>query len=441
MGRPLRVLVVEDNQDDVVLLQHALHRGGYEITCAVVETPAAMRAALESQAWDVITSDHGMPRFSAPAALALAKEIRPDVPFIIISGEIDLNLAVSLMRNGAQNYIQKRELAQVVPAIERELRDAELRRERQQVDKALIESQENYHRLFDHAPLGIFQSTPEGKPISINPAFANMFGYDSPEDAMHSIQNAGIDLFADPNRRAEIIRLIVENPDLRTFENEYRRKDGSTFVGNLNGIIEDITVRKRSEEQIEILNSNLNRLAHMDEMTGIHNRRSLLLLAEHEFNVAMRYRPPLSILFFDIDFFKQINDTYGHLIGDQALKQIVQIACAEIRSADVIGRYGGDEFIVILPQTNAAEALPLAERIRTQIAAMRMEPEKGQPSLTISIGIAQTFPILPDSGDIPQASSDTMENLIKRADQALYAAKQAGRNQTMIYDPDKVGTR
>jgi diguanylate cyclase (GGDEF)-like protein len=203
----------------------------------------------------------------------------------------------------------------------------------------------------------------------------------------------------------------------------------------------DITARKKSEELIGLLNSDLDRLAHMDEMTGINNHRSLLILAEHEFSVAMRYRSPLSMLFFDIDFFKQINDTFGHSIGDQALKQIVKIACAEIRSADLIGRYGGDEFIVILPQTSVPEALPLAERIRAQVAAMRMDTDSGQLTLTISIGIAQTMPIVLDSEESPQTPSDTVENLLQRADRAMYAAKQAGRNRTMIYDPEKMGAK
>ena len=110
-----------------------------------------MRAALESHSWDVITSDHSMPRFSAPAALALAKELCPDVPFIILSGEIDLNLAVSLMRGGAKDYIQKRELVRLVPAIERELKEAELRRERQSVDAALVESDKRFREVLENS--------------------------------------------------------------------------------------------------------------------------------------------------------------------------------------------------------------------------------------------------------------------------------------------------
>ena len=122
MNQPLSLLIVEDSQDDVDLLLHVMRDGGYDVAYEVVDAPAAMRAALERQDWDVITSDHSMPHFSAPAALALAKEIRPEAPFIVVSGKINPNLAVALMKDGAQDYIQKRELARMAPAIARELR-------------------------------------------------------------------------------------------------------------------------------------------------------------------------------------------------------------------------------------------------------------------------------------------------------------------------------
>lgn len=136
---------------------------------------------------------------------------------------------------------------------------------RKKAEEALRKSEEQYRRLFERASLGIFQSTPEGKAILVNPSFARMFGYDSPKDVMQSIENVTTDLFIDPNRRAEIIRLMAEQPDLRTFENLYRRKDGSSFIGSLNtmpirdsdgrlvcieGIIEDITKRKQADEEL-----------------------------------------------------------------------------------------------------------------------------------------------------------------------------------------------
>jgi diguanylate cyclase (GGDEF)-like protein len=172
-------------------------------------------------------------------------------------------------------------------------------------------------------------------------------------------------------------------------------------------------------------------LASIDGLTGINNHRSLLKLAEREFDVAMRYQPPLSMMFFDIDNFKRINDTYGHAMGDEALKLTIQAVCGKLRSADLIGRYGGDEFVILLPQTTAQDALPLAERIHASIAAMRLETERGPLTLTISIGIAQSI------HDASQ--SDTVEELLQRADLALYSAKQAGKNCTMIFDADAAG--
>jgi two-component system, NarL family, sensor histidine kinase UhpB len=121
-----------------------------------------MRSALQSQELDVITSDHAMPQFSAPADLA--KEIRPAVPFIIVSGEMDLNLAVSLMRSGARDCIQKQELQLLIQTIERELREVALRRERKQVDETLRESRAILQAAMDHSPAGIaIADAPDGK--------------------------------------------------------------------------------------------------------------------------------------------------------------------------------------------------------------------------------------------------------------------------------------
>jgi PAS domain S-box-containing protein len=182
MSQPLRILIVDDSDDDASLLQYTLRHGGFEVSCAVVETPAAMRSALENQNWDVITSDHAMPHFSATAALKLAKELRPDLPFIIVSGEIDLNLAVSLMRGGAKDYIQKRELVRLVPVIERELSESELRRGRRQAETALLISETRYRRLFETAQDGILiLDANTGQVTDVNPFLISMLGYSKEE--------------------------------------------------------------------------------------------------------------------------------------------------------------------------------------------------------------------------------------------------------------------
>jgi diguanylate cyclase (GGDEF)-like protein len=164
-------------------------------------------------------------------------------------------------------------------------------------------------------------------------------------------------------------------------------------------------------------------LAHTDALTGIYNRRYLYQLAGREFDIAMRYQHPLSVIMFDIDHFKNINDTFGHMAGDHILQQVTGIARAELRSADVIGRYGGEEFVIILPMTNAKQAYSLAERIRKKVEALRIQPDKADASVTLSIGISEIY---------HAAQNKSVDHLIRSADEAMYDAKHAGRNCTRI---------
>ena len=140
MGQEIRILIVDDSEDDAFFITKCLQSGGYEVVSERVDTAEAMRVALTEQDWDFITSDHAMPQFDARGTLEVGKEIRPDLPFIIISGEIDINLAVSLMKAGAQDYIQKREIIRLIPVVARILVESELLREKQQLDKDLLNS-------------------------------------------------------------------------------------------------------------------------------------------------------------------------------------------------------------------------------------------------------------------------------------------------------------
>lgn len=208
---------------------------------------------------------------------------------------------------------------------------------------------------------------------------------------------------------------------------------------NINDINQDESELRRAYSALKIAHrelqesfARLQHLARIDELTGVNNRRSLVEFMEREFNLAMRYRTPLSVVMFDIDNFKQINDCFGHLVGDQVLQCLTHVVHAKLRSADVIGRYGGDEFVILCPQTIAQEAMPVAERIHSSSSSIRVKTEKDPPTITISIGIAQTvFSSVPGPN-----KSDTLEDLLRRADQALYAAKKAGKNRTVIFDSE-----
>ncbi len=230
-------------------------------------------------------------------------------------------------------------------------------------------------------------------------------------------------------------------------EVENKRKNGSLYFeeetitpmfdeqGNIKHFIAiklDITKRRQMEAHLRLAKEELQaafeheqQLARIDALTGVNNRRYLYKLAEHEFDVAMRYQQPLSVIMFDLDHFKNINDAFGHAIGDRMLERVAQVARAQLRDADLIGRYGGEEFVVLLPVTNAQQAYLLAERIRAGAAEIRIETGDGSSATaTLSIGIAEAL-------RAPQDKS--VEDAIRRADEAMYAAKKAGRNRSVIF--------
>ncbi len=164
--------------------------------------------------------------------------------------------------------------------------------------------------------------------------------------------------------------------------------------------------------------AEVQRLAVTDELTGAHNRRHLFELAEQEFRQATRYQRPLSAIMFDIDRFKDINDRYGHAIGDRVLSWVADHCRSVIRSADVWGRYGGEEFAVVLPETTLEGARELAERLRRLVADTPISTARGPVPVTISLGVAELQPTMRD-----------VHALIDRADAAMYFAKRTGRNR------------
>ncbi|WP_243371081.1 diguanylate cyclase [Geotalea sp. SG265] len=165
----------------------------------------------------------------------------------------------------------------------------------------------------------------------------------------------------------------------------------------------------------------LKRLASTDELTGLNNRRHILARLEEEFERSIRLDQPLCVIMLDLDFFKKINDTWGHPFGDHVLKWVANRMNEVVRAYDIIGRIGGEEFVIISPGTTLDEALVLAERLRETIEQETIEHGEISITLTVSAGI-----VLMDKGDI------TSDDLIRRADAALYRAKQAGRNRVAI---------
>lgn len=225
---PLRLLMVEDSDLDAAMLLHELGQGGYKVTSQRVDTLQAMQVALEEGQWDIITSDHSMPTFSAPAALKLAKKLSPEVPFIIVSGEIDLNLAVSLLKAGAHDYIQKHELIRLIPSIQRELEEVKLRIKQRQTEEARRVSEEKFYKAFQNSPDCInLNRISDGMYLAVNAGFERLSGYSS-EDAL-GVSNAVLSLSAFNEDRIRLTKKLLQNGELNDEEIYYRRRNGQIF--------------------------------------------------------------------------------------------------------------------------------------------------------------------------------------------------------------------
>jgi diguanylate cyclase (GGDEF)-like protein len=163
----------------------------------------------------------------------------------------------------------------------------------------------------------------------------------------------------------------------------------------------------------------VQRMARTDDLTSTLNRRHFFVLAQREFARARRYERPLSAVMLDIDHFKQVNDTYGHATGDEVLRQVAQRCRSSIRDVDILGRYGGEEFALLLPDTTLASAKAgLAERLRRTVADEPVITAHGPITVTVSLGVAEL-----------QSDTADVDSLLDSADSALYQAKAAGRNR------------
>jgi len=165
----------------------------------------------------------------------------------------------------------------------------------------------------------------------------------------------------------------------------------------------------------------VQQLAVTDELTRLYNRRHFFDLANREFNRSQRYEKELAAMIIDIDHFKQFNDQYGHLVGDQVLRAVSQMLRENLREVDILGRYGGEEFSVLLPSTNMAAAVLAAKRLHKHVAEVPVPTDAGPLSVKFSIGVSAM-----------SGKDDSLQELINRADKAMYVAKNSGRNKLAV---------
>jgi diguanylate cyclase (GGDEF)-like protein len=212
-------------------------------------------------------------------------------------------------------------------------------------------------------------------------------------------------------------------------ENASKRLDGLKIIHQVETAKRDAEIHylktielNREIEERKNTQASLEKLAAIDPLTGLLNRREFFNQGEREFDKAQTSGQPLTAILLDLDNFKQINDSYGHAIGDQVLIQMAKIIREYLRQSEIIGRYGGDEFMILLPNSASAQGQRISERLQEKIVELKIDIPEDDLVVTLSLGIA----------DLKETKSATLEMLLECADQALYTAKRAGRNQIAV---------
>lgn len=308
---------------------------------------------------------------------------------------------------------------QEIFAIARDITDSKL------LQEALKSSVRKYRTFFDSAGDAVFVHDYSGRLLDVNRVACERLGYNREELLRMPAEQLKVTQTA--VRSAKLLKKIDQNGQA-SFEARHRSKGDDELLVWTNSrrieydglpailsICRDISERKRMENK-------LRNLAITDPLTGAKNRRYFINRGKEELARSLRYGTPLCVLLLDIDHFKQVNDTHGHDGGDEVLKSLTQKAQMVLRETDIFARFGGEEFAALLVQTSQQDALLTAERLRIAIEEMSLSQISSTFSITVSIGV-----VLFDDSD------GSIEELIKRADQAMYRAKEGGRNCIVLY--------
>jgi diguanylate cyclase (GGDEF)-like protein len=292
------------------------------------------------------------------------------------------------------------------------------------------------YRLFDLRPVarrllienmgdGMLVFNDRDQLIDINPAgkriLASYPGPDLGEKAEELFPpDSQIPTFLAQDQKSQIELSLTRDEPNSTFSLQlFPLRVKNSVVGKML-VFHDITQQKALENQ-------LRDMAIHDQLTGIHNRFYFFDLGNRAFKRALRYQHQLSLVMCDLDHFKQVNDKFGHVVGDQILQEFVALVREEVRQRDVFARYGGDEFILLLQETNREGAMRFSERLRAKVEKTPLETRQGPISITISSGVS-TLQV----GRVP-----SLEHLIDLADQALYISKERGRNRVTYQNPEE----
>ena len=411
---PVRILFVHRSVADVERCLYELKRVRFTVSADVVVTPEQFAGRLRSQLFDLIVAEYPSTNWQETQVLDLLGRMKKDVPLILLVHSMQRETAAEFILKGAADCVEVESIGHLPVAVHRALAEKALRDQRDRAEKNLRRSEARYRALAGNLSYGICRCSLDGRFLEVNEAMIRMLGYGSREELL--ALDLARDTIQDPERRAQLLGQTGAGALVDPIEMEWKRKDFATVKVRLSGrevlsergeleayeiIAEDVTKQRELED-------HLRRQAASDSLTGLANYRHLVDVLDSEIKRSQRTNREFAMLFFDLDGLKLINDRHGHMIGSQALCRLADVLCSSCRDIDTPARFGGDEFALVLPETNTEAAHLVAQRISESVA----NDDKG-PKLSVSVGIA----VYPWDGE-------TIESLLSQADSALYSMKQ-----------------
>ena len=417
MGEEIRILILEDEPADAQLMEHELIDYGIVFSSLLVKNRAEFAEALTCYKPDLILADYSLPDLDGLQALKIAWEKAPLTPFILVSGAIGEEKAIEVMKSGATDFVLKQNLAKIGPAASHALEEAERRREQSRMQITLHESENLYRRIFENARTALLIVQGDTSIAMANPEAENLLGL-SREDLEG--KKSWMDFVAaeDADRVRRYHSLHRDNPNAAPESYEFQLVDADQnkkdvlaradlIPGTRKSVVSllDITKRKKMEEA-------LRSVSLRDDLTGLHNRRGFFLLAAQQLKLALRSYRAAVLIFADLDRMKWINDKFGHLAGDRALRDVAQIFNSTFRESDVTGRIGGDEFVALALETVGSNGESIIKRLQANLSEHNRQ--RSQPiEISLSVGVSHYDPDEPFS----------IEELIDKADETMYQQK------------------
>jgi diguanylate cyclase (GGDEF)-like protein/PAS domain S-box-containing protein len=410
----VRILFVHRFPAEIEHCLYELKKARFIVSADVVVTPEQFAERLRSEPFDLVLAEHPSPNWQETQALDILREMKKDIPVIFLVYGLKREAAAKFILRGASDCIEMDRIGHMPVAIHRALDEKLLRDQRDRAERELRRSEARYRALAGNLSYGICRCSLDGGFLEVNEAMIRMLGYESREELLHL--HLARDTIQDPDKLTQLLGQSGPSGQVEPIETEWQRKDRTTLKVRLSGrevlseqgelesyeiIAEDVTRQRELED-------HLRRLAARDSLTGLANYRHLVDVLDGEIKRSNRTNRQFALLFLDMDGLKRINDRHGHMVGSQALCRLADVLSSCCRGIDTPARFGGDEFAVVLPETDADQANQVARRICESVAG-----DSNGPKLTVSVGVA----VYPQDGE-------TIEKLLREADLALYSMKQ-----------------